>query len=283
MAASTANSTARRLSTGSTLGMPRHTGHTLVLGGAPKRVEHEQKILVSVSNWTCTSSPITGSYFALAATLDSGVVTICRDYRGSMAFTHHRDAEAQRKEKHSALVLWLCDVSVSLCLCDSVVKMASYFTFAAAVVVKLSVFSAGMVASCLPVAAATPVPAAPPAPAPMAAPLPPPAIPPMMAPRAAPPPILVTLLLPWDSPLTTSGCTVTDDAIFLELMVLSTRLSSPGSLRRPDSCTATTVPVTSAPLGKTCLPATTMGSSKVPWKMSPAVTLALVRVSIMRT
>src|SRR5437588_8256038 len=194
MAASTANSTARRLSTGSTPGMPRHTGHTLVLGGAPKRVEHEQKILVSVSNWTCTSSPITGSYFARAATLDSGVVTIVRDYRGSMAFTDHRDAEAQRKEKHRH---WFCGYVMSLCLCDSVVKMASYFTFAAAVVVKLRVFSAGMMASCLPVAAATPVPAAPPAPAPMAAPLPPPARPPMSAPTAAPPPILVALLLVW--------------------------------------------------------------------------------------
>src|SRR5437660_5765535 len=99
-AASTANSTALRLSTGSAPGQPRHTGHVLLLGVAPKRVEHEQKILVAVSSWTCTSSPITGSYFARAATLDSGVVTICRDYRGSMAFTHHRDAEAQRKEKH---------------------------------------------------------------------------------------------------------------------------------------------------------------------------------------
>src|SRR5579864_9076944 len=98
MAASTANSTARRLSTGSTPGMPRHTGQTLVLGGAPKRVEQEQKILLSVSSWMWTSSPITGSYFERAATADSGVVTISRDYRGSRPFAHHRDTEAQRKE-----------------------------------------------------------------------------------------------------------------------------------------------------------------------------------------
>ena len=60
--ASTANSTARLLSTGSAPGSPRQTGHTFVLGGAPNCVEQPQKILVCVSNWTCTSSPITGSY-----------------------------------------------------------------------------------------------------------------------------------------------------------------------------------------------------------------------------
>jgi hypothetical protein len=27
-------------------------------------VEQEQKILVAVSSWTCTSNPMTGSYFA---------------------------------------------------------------------------------------------------------------------------------------------------------------------------------------------------------------------------
>src|SRR5256885_1657016 len=59
----------------------------------------------------------------------------------------------------------------------------------------------------LPVPAATPVPAAAPTPAPMAAPLPPPAMAPMRAPKPAPPPILVTLLLAWDSPLTMNGST----------------------------------------------------------------------------
>jgi hypothetical protein len=48
----------------------------LVLGGSPKRVEHEQKIFVAVSSWTCTSSPMTGSYLARAATEVSGVVAI---------------------------------------------------------------------------------------------------------------------------------------------------------------------------------------------------------------
>ena len=41
--------------------MPRHTGHTCVLGGEPKRVEHPQKILVAVQSSTCTSIPMTVS------------------------------------------------------------------------------------------------------------------------------------------------------------------------------------------------------------------------------
>src|ERR1700746_307000 len=100
IAARVANSTTFRLRTGKAPGIPRHTGQTLVLGGAPKRVEQEQKILLSVSSWTWTSSPITGSYFERAATEDSGVVTISRDYRGSRSFAHHRDTESPRKEKH---------------------------------------------------------------------------------------------------------------------------------------------------------------------------------------
>ena len=44
-AASTANSTARRLSTGKAPGRPRHTGHTLVLGGAPNFVEQPQRFV----------------------------------------------------------------------------------------------------------------------------------------------------------------------------------------------------------------------------------------------
>jgi hypothetical protein len=48
-------------STGSTPGIPRHTGHVCVLGGAPKAVEHAQKIFVFVFSWAWTSSPITGS------------------------------------------------------------------------------------------------------------------------------------------------------------------------------------------------------------------------------
>src|SRR6478736_2733821 len=74
-------------------------------------------------------------------------------------------------------------------------------------VTKVSTASGSTRAGFLPVAAAAPVPAAPPARVPMAAPLPPPAIAPMTAPKAAPPPILLTLLLVWDSPLITNGST----------------------------------------------------------------------------
>src|SRR5712692_375120 len=80
VAASTANSTAFRLRTGNAPGKPRQTGQTLVLGGLPKWVEQEQKILVAVRSWTCTSSPMSGSYLARAATDVSGVVTISGDY-----------------------------------------------------------------------------------------------------------------------------------------------------------------------------------------------------------
>jgi hypothetical protein len=76
MAASVANSTAFLFNTGSAPGSPRQTGQTLVFGGSPKRVEQEQKILVAVSSWMWTSSPMTGSYLARAATDVSGVVTI---------------------------------------------------------------------------------------------------------------------------------------------------------------------------------------------------------------
>src|SRR6267154_1369691 len=64
IAASVANSTALRFRTGNAPGIPRQTGQTFVLGGSPKPVEQEQKILEAVSNCTWTSSPMTGSYFA---------------------------------------------------------------------------------------------------------------------------------------------------------------------------------------------------------------------------
>src|SRR6266542_5003881 len=80
-AASTAYSTACRFITGSAPGIPRHTGQTFVLGGLPNCVEHEQKILVLVRSWTCTSSPITGSYFARTAAVSSVVVAINSDYK----------------------------------------------------------------------------------------------------------------------------------------------------------------------------------------------------------
>src|SRR3974377_531321 len=57
-----ANSTARRLSTGSTPGMPKHMAQICVLGNAPKVVAQPQKILLWVRRWACTSNPITASY-----------------------------------------------------------------------------------------------------------------------------------------------------------------------------------------------------------------------------
>src|SRR5580692_13070765 len=85
IAASAANSTALRLSTGKAPGSPRHTGQTFVFGGSPNRVEHEQKIFDSVSSCTWTSSPMTGSYFASKSSEMAGVVAISGDYiwRGS--------------------------------------------------------------------------------------------------------------------------------------------------------------------------------------------------------
>src|SRR3954468_8628082 len=53
--------TASWLRTGSDPGSPRHTGHTLVFGRAPKEVEQPQKSLVFVSSCACTSRPMTGS------------------------------------------------------------------------------------------------------------------------------------------------------------------------------------------------------------------------------
>src|SRR5579872_7150460 len=89
IAASVANSTALRLRTGRAPGKPRHTGQTLVLGGAPNFVEHEQKILVTVSSWTCTSSPITGSYRERVSTGISGVVAINAHYIRTVVEPRH--------------------------------------------------------------------------------------------------------------------------------------------------------------------------------------------------
>src|SRR5271165_6314138 len=71
-----ASSTASRLNTGRAPGSPRHTGHTLVFGGAPNPVGHPQKILVRVPSWTWTSSPITGSYFAMSSGGARSMVTV---------------------------------------------------------------------------------------------------------------------------------------------------------------------------------------------------------------
>jgi hypothetical protein len=48
IAARVANSTTFRFSTGKAPGIPRQTGQTWVFGGAPKRVEQEQNIFVTV-------------------------------------------------------------------------------------------------------------------------------------------------------------------------------------------------------------------------------------------
>src|SRR4051794_22527113 len=58
-----ARSTACRLTTGNAPGSPRQTGQTFVFGAAPNSTGQPQKILVFVPSWTCTSSPMTGSYF----------------------------------------------------------------------------------------------------------------------------------------------------------------------------------------------------------------------------
>src|SRR5437870_13808368 len=79
-AAKAAKSTAFRLRAGRAPGNPKQTGQTFVFGGSPKRVEQEQNILVAVRSWTCTSSPMTGSYFARTAAEMSETVDIASDY-----------------------------------------------------------------------------------------------------------------------------------------------------------------------------------------------------------
>src|SRR5580704_7102570 len=59
-------STVRRrpssFATGRTPGRPRHTGHTLVFGGAPNSLAQPHHIFDLVLSWTCVSSPMTASY-----------------------------------------------------------------------------------------------------------------------------------------------------------------------------------------------------------------------------
>src|SRR5580700_5318666 len=93
IAASTAKSTALRFNTGNAPGSPRQTGQTFVFGGSPKRVEQEQNILDSVSSWTWTSSPMTGSYFARRSSETAGLVAISRDYIRGL---RRRAARAER-------------------------------------------------------------------------------------------------------------------------------------------------------------------------------------------
>src|SRR5271165_31444 len=77
VAASTANSTACLLSTGSAPGSPRQTGQMFVFGGAPNFAEQPQNAFVLVSSCTWTSSPITGSYLVIISgeTLADAAIT----------------------------------------------------------------------------------------------------------------------------------------------------------------------------------------------------------------
>ena len=83
IAASTANSTAFRFSTGRAPGSPRQTGQTLVFGGVAKTGRAGQKIFVSVRSWTWTSSPMTGSYFARRSSETAGMVAITEIIAGA--------------------------------------------------------------------------------------------------------------------------------------------------------------------------------------------------------
>src|SRR3990172_10139512 len=64
-------STARRLTTGRTPGIPAHTGHTAVLGSArvTSTTGQAQNIFDWVSSSACTSTPITASKSSIAESL----------------------------------------------------------------------------------------------------------------------------------------------------------------------------------------------------------------------
>src|SRR3954463_9494472 len=81
MAARTAKSTVFLFRTGSAPGSPRHTGQTLVFGGAPNFVEQPQKIFVAVSSCTWTSRPMTGSKFVTRVPGSFSAVAIRGNYR----------------------------------------------------------------------------------------------------------------------------------------------------------------------------------------------------------
>ena len=56
-----ASSIAFLFTTGSTPGIPWHTGHVCELGAAPNVVGQPQNIFERVRSWACTSSPMTTS------------------------------------------------------------------------------------------------------------------------------------------------------------------------------------------------------------------------------
>src|SRR5436190_23026244 len=69
-------SIAALFATGRLPGRPRQTGQVWVLGSAPNAVGQPQNIFVRVPSSTCVSSPITGSYRAIASSYDSVMVDI---------------------------------------------------------------------------------------------------------------------------------------------------------------------------------------------------------------
>src|ERR1039458_9232254 len=96
----TANSTAWRLSTGRAPGMPRQTGQTLVLGSEPKTLGQAQKILVWVSNCTCTSRPMTVSYLERRSTGCFAAIAIMNtDYNGWRGARWARSQGKQQRQR----------------------------------------------------------------------------------------------------------------------------------------------------------------------------------------
>src|SRR6185312_544346 len=83
-------STVRRMAysfaTGNTPGKPMHTGHTLVLGGAPKALAQPHHIFDFVLSWTCVSSPMTASYSIEHAKSNHGRARMHTDFL--MCFRH---------------------------------------------------------------------------------------------------------------------------------------------------------------------------------------------------
>ena len=62
----TAICTTARFSTGSVPGSPSTTGSVCSLGSAPNAADEPEKIFDRVASWTCTSRPMTASYFSSA-------------------------------------------------------------------------------------------------------------------------------------------------------------------------------------------------------------------------
>src|SRR5580693_8325713 len=97
-------SKARRFNMGRAPGSPRHTGQTLVLGSAPNPVGQPQKILVRVLSCTCTSRPITGSYFAISSgEAIAETPEAMSNYKIGPAVCDHHCYRTRRLERTSAL------------------------------------------------------------------------------------------------------------------------------------------------------------------------------------